>query len=54
MKKFEKIKCECGKTIAFKVNSSVEIKCRECGKKNILMKQIQFEKMEQEISLDKT
>jgi len=53
MKQFEKIKCSCGKTIAFKVNSSVEIKCRECGKKNILIKQDQFEEMEEKILLDK-
>jgi len=46
MKKFEKIKCECGKTIAFKINDSVEIKCRECGRKNIVFKQVQFEEME--------
>jgi len=53
MKKFEKIKCSCGKTIAFKINSSVEIKCRDCGKKNILIKQIQFEGIEEKFLLDK-
>ena len=53
MKQFEKIKCSCGKTIAFKVNNSVEIKCKECGKKNIVIKQIQFEEIEQKIYLDK-
>jgi len=43
MKKFEKIKCGCGKTVAFKVDNIIEVKCRECGQKVIIVKQIQLE-----------
>lgn len=43
MKKVEKIKCACGKTVAFKVNDVIEVKCKSCGQKVIIIKQIQLE-----------
>jgi len=43
MRKFTKIKCSCGKTLAYKIEDKVEIKCQKCGKENIIVREIQFE-----------
>jgi len=46
-KKFQKIQCgDCSTTIAFKIEENIEIKCKKCGKKNIVPKVIQLEENE--------
>ena len=43
MKRFERIKCEgCKSTIAFKIEDKIELKCRNCGKINIIHKLLDY------------